>query len=40
MICLECFQLPPIFEIGISFDAYSPNIVLENNYWGKKEINL
>lgn len=33
-------SLPPIFEIGISFDAYSPNIVLENNYWGKKEINL
>lgn len=33
-------SLPPIFEIGISFDAYSPNVVLENNYWGKKEINL
>lgn len=33
-------SLPPLFEIGISFDAYSPNIVLENNYWGKKEITL
>ncbi|XP_061170241.1 uncharacterized protein LOC133201287 [Saccostrea echinata] len=33
-------SLPPLFEIGISFDAYSPNIVLENNYWGKREITL
>ncbi|XP_048775042.1 uncharacterized protein LOC125679672 [Ostrea edulis] len=33
-------SLPPIFEVGLSFDAYSPNIVLENNYRGKREITL